>query len=249
MSIESVIKNRDSILTNFGKIALNIQFPQEFELYVNALELVEAGGKTLRYFIFPIMPSAIDEHRPEITNVKKTLGGIVSVSNSTFVPKQIDLRGSFGRKFKILVGEDFIDLAQSLISGDGGSIFDIRAKTGYGCCKILQDIVEQSKIVDPQGPRRLYYYNLALGNSYLVKPMKLHFSMTEETNNMIWNYNLQLTGLAQLDQTLNNFKSKTVQLTIDSYVQKQANRLISNLAKIVTQNDTLNNKTTNATRL
>lgn len=255
MSIENVARNRAVLLEQIGKAALNVQFPQEFELYVVALELVSASGKTLRYFIFPVMPSSIEEVRPELTNIKKTIGGISVVSDSSFVPKDINLAGTFGRKFRILLGEDFVEMTQSLKTGQktlkeaAKDLFDVRAKTGYGCTKILQDIIEESKVVDEEGPRRLYFYNLALGNSYMVKPMNLRFSMSEQSN-MIWQYSLQLKAVAPLDQILTDFKDQTKQLVITSYAQKQVNRIVNNLTRTIAQADTnLTNKLKDAIRL
>lgn len=47
--------------------------------------------------------------------------------------------------------------------------FDTNIKTGYGSFRILANIIEESKYIDNSKPRTLIFYNLALGESYVVR--------------------------------------------------------------------------------
>jgi len=229
-----------SLLGGVGRAVLNIQFPKEFELYMCALELIDQEGTTLRYFIFPVMPSSIEETQPQITNIKKSLAGITVLSNPTFVPGDVSLSGNFGRKFRILLGNNYEDLISSFKRKDSREkafktqVFDSRIKTGYGCCKILEEIVAESKIVDEKGIRRLIFYNPALGNNYLVKPLNLKFSMSQESN-MIWNYSLTLKTVASLESFNSTLETKQSEerLVTTGYAQKQMGRVLSALTSIL----------------
>ena len=237
----------DSLVRLLGTTArplLNIKFPKEFELYMCALELVDQEGSTLRYFVFPIMPSNIEESQPQLTNIKKTMGGITVLSNPTFIPSDITLSGNFGRKFRALLGTDYIDFISSFktnlqkinlksITKGTVTFFDERIKTGYGCCKILEDIVRESKLIDDAGVKHLIFHNPALGNSYVVKPMNLKFSMSQETN-MIWSYSLNLKTIATLEAFKNSteLSEERERLTVTGMIQDQTNRVVSLLSSI-----------------
>lgn len=234
------IKGYTSLLGGIGKSVLNARFPKEFELYMCALELTDQEGTTLKYFIFPVMPSSLEESQPQITNIKKSLAGVTVLSNPTFVPGDISLSGNFGRKFKILLGNNYIDLISSFKNKVGigkaikTQVFDVNAKSGYGCCKILEEIVVESKVVDEKGIRRLIFYNPALGNNYLVKPTSLRFSMSQESN-MIWNYSLSLKTIASLE-SLNNssqMRRNEERLVTTGYLQGRTQKVISSLTSIL----------------
>lgn len=245
MSIENAVRNKAVLLEQVGKSTLNTKYPKEFELYLCALELINEDGKTLRYFVFPVMPSNLEETQGHITNIKKTLAGVTVLSTPTFVPIDISISGNFGRKFRILLGADYVDFISSFKTEDGkvtqdsvakgiGQTFDERIKTGFGCCKILEDIVNESNKVDENGIRSLIFYNPAFGNSYLVKPMNLKFSQSQETN-MIWSYSLQLKAIASLEslQTSAEIEDEAKRLNTTGYVQKQVDRVVSGLTSIL----------------
>lgn len=250
MSIENAVRNRGLLLEEIGKTALNIRYPKEFELYLCALELTDQDGQTLKYFIFPIMPSGISETKPQLTNIKKTLAGVTVLSSPTFMPTDITLNGNFGRKFKVLLGTDLQDFASSftvnnqitpnsILSGVG-DFFDNRIKTGYGCIKILEEIIQQSNQIDSGGAKRLIFYNQALGNSYLVKATSLTFNQSQETN-MIWNYNLQLRSIAPLEaiKTPKEIQDQNFKLDTTGFAQKQVNNLVNNLSGMIAGSDNL----------
>ncbi len=247
MSLESAIASRFSLLYNVGKQALNIKYPNEFELYIIALELTDENWKTLRYFVFPINPSSIEEVKPQLTNVKKTLGGVTVLKTPTFVPTDITLSGTFGRSFKVLLGDTFQDLVHSFQYqvGDSGLVyrttndsvkkgvgqfFDDRVKTGYGCTKILEEIIAESV----QKNRRLIFHNPALGNNYLVTAGSLRLSMNEQSN-MIWNYSLPLKSIAPLESvySLKDSESAAKNLSVTNYTQKKTNEVINGVKNLL----------------
>jgi hypothetical protein len=109
MGVQAAIAQRNGLLNSIGRSGLNMKYPDEFELYVIALELTDENFITQQYFVFPINPSSIEETEPKLTNIRKTLGGITVLRNTTFVPTQISLSGTFGRNFKVLIGEKYED--------------------------------------------------------------------------------------------------------------------------------------------
>lgn len=245
MSIDNAIRNRDALLVSAGKVALNIRYPKEFEVYICAFELIDGAGKTLKYFIFPIMPSSIEEREPEATNIKRTAAGVVSLSTTAFIPRQIVLSGNFGRKFKVLLGADYVDLlnafkttngnvtAQSIVKGTA-NLFDDRIKTGYGCLQVLKEILDESLVVDENGARRLIFYNPSFGTSYVVKLNDKRINMSQETN-LLHNYTVNLTAIAPLEalKSQGELERDATQLNITNYMQKQTNRLVNSLTAML----------------
>lgn len=247
MSIENAVRNRDVLLTTVGRQVLNTMYPDEFEMYICALELLDKQGATLRYFIFPVNPTQMTESQPKLTNVKKAAAGVVSLSTTTFVPVDINIAGNFGRRFKILLGADYVDFIQSFQSFDGQisasslhsgtvGVFDERTKTGYGCVKILEDIVHEADVVDENGPRRLIFYNLAFGTSYLVKPMAFNLNMAQETN-MLHGYTLSLKGIAPIEslRSPKDIDDEAKRLNTTAYIQKQTDRAVQSLTSLLTK--------------
>jgi hypothetical protein len=247
MGVQAAIAQRASLLNSIGRSGLNMKYPDEFELYVIALELTDENFITQQYFVFPINPSNIEETEPKLTNIRKTLGGITVLRNTTFVPTQISLSGSFGRNFKVLIGEKYEDfihgffdknikvINQKTAWNGTKDLFDSRIKTGYGCIKILEDIIQQStQLGSDGGMKRLIFHNPALGNSYLVEPGTLTFKMNEQTN-MIWNYSLQLTSVAPLESIFSQEQIKSVakELAVSGYIQKKVNKTINSLSTLV----------------
>lgn len=232
-----------------GKKAVNALYPNEIELYICAFELVDSMNRVVEYFLFPINPSSISELEATGVNIKKTAGGITVLNHQTFIPTEISLIGDFGRQFKFILGQDLISFSAMLFSTSGGifknvaqqaqtnfqnGIFSRSIKTGYGCIKIVEAILNKSVSLDSNGqPYSLYFYNLALGNNYLVKLLSMTFSMSEERN-MIWKYNISLKSLAPLEQiqdlTQNQANS---QLSFNDTVQKNVNAQFQNLVAML----------------
>ena len=84
MSVESTNEAFRNILRTQGRRSAQILFPNDFEMYFSAFELVDSSGRTVDYFAFPLNPENIAEFQPEIVNIKKTNAGITVLSNNTF---------------------------------------------------------------------------------------------------------------------------------------------------------------------
>jgi hypothetical protein len=205
--------NRARVLRGqIGKSALNALYPNDFEYYLCAFELV-SETKTVDYFVFPIQPSSISKTEPTRNNIKVSMSGTTVLRNKSFLPQEITLKGNFGRRFKILstkgaffgVGVSF--KIKDVMFGDrmGKTItpsFSSGIKTGYGAVKLLQFLLEESNKVNSNGkPYQLYFYNMAFGESYLVTipPSGMTFPQSEDKN-MIWEYALNLKILAPLSE-------------------------------------------------
>lgn len=219
-SVLNVVKKN---VETFGYTAatafLSSKYPREFECYMIAFELCNSRGFTIDYFIFPVMPSeiAILERMP--TYIKNTFAGVATVSSSVFVPKDITLQGNFGKNFKFLTRDGLQSPIQSFKRGIAKEAFNQEIevergyginsplkqkelsssiKTGYGCIKVLQSIINRSVDIDEWGnSNRLYFYNLAFGESYLVKVNSFSTNQSLQTNG-IWNYQLKLAAVCPL---------------------------------------------------
>lgn len=183
-------------------------YPVDFEAYMITFELCNSKGKTLDFFTFPIMPNnlSIDEESP--VKIENTFGGVNSISSNIFVPKTINLSGNFGRQFRVLVRNKVVTpfvskVIQERDYGVGGvqrKELEISnsLKTGYGSYKVLQSIINRAVEVDEYGEcNKLYMYNMAYGESYLVKPVSFRGSQSIG-NNGIWNYDLVLKAVCPL---------------------------------------------------
>lgn len=238
MSVESTYNRYKSIRNSLGERALNSLFPNDVELYMIALELVNSNEETEEYFVFPINPSSISEPNNPIQSIQKTAGGITILNTTTFSPTNIQLQGNFGRGFKILLGKEVVTFAAFNFSNkkQNNAIapqeFDPNIKSGYGCLKILERVINKSNSLDSAGkPYALFFYNLALGNSYLVKA--LNFTpYTNEDSNRIWSYNLSLQSLIKIEDISNQSqKSLTQSLSINSAIQSSVNSTSSQITQ------------------
>jgi len=232
---ESKIKF-DGIIDSLGKAAVNALFPNDFEYYMCAFELVDSDDNSLEYLVLPVMPSMISKSEPSVVSIKKTLAGISIITTSSFIPQDITIKGNFGRKFRILYTHkkgmiSRILKVKTLKEFDMAvREFDQSIKTGFGSTKLLQRILNNANKVDSNNkPLRLYFYNLALSESYWVKKIVFNLSQTREQNNMNWEYQIQLKILANLNSLQGVKKQKRgVNLTND-VLQKATNALVGGL--------------------
>lgn len=205
-----------SLAQQLGMQTLSSVYPYDFEWYMCALELTDSKDQTIDYLAFPIQPDSIQKSEPTRNNIKKSMAGVTVLSNDAYIPQDITIRGSFGRQFKLLLNVkeikgknsqySTINGVYSLYQKAGSSAinypsFNIAAKNGYGIIKILQAIVNKSVGLDDEGkPFKLYFYNMALGESYLVAipPSGAQFSQ-DVSKNMVWSYSVTMKTLAPLD--------------------------------------------------
>jgi hypothetical protein len=232
MSIESEVRRFKDLNFSLGKRALNALYPDDIEIYILALELVNSDKETEEYFIFPVNPNSISEPKVPIQSIKKTAGGITVMNTTTFSPSTISLRGNFGRKFKFLAGQELVSFSSINIKptlNDIKPTFSKNIKTGYGCLKLLESIIEKSNSLDKKGqPYALYFYNLALGNNYLVKSLNLTLDQTQEMN-MIWSYSLQFQALAKVENLVErDEKALTASLSATSMIENVVNNINTN---------------------
>lgn len=237
------------LLQDLGKAGLNALFPKDFEYYMMALELVDSDDRVVDYFVFPVMPDSITHSSTSITNVKKTAGGVSVLKNATFIPIDIQMKGSFGRRLRLLVGSQRISFTALRFSTKTGSfskesatddgvrfkvpIFNPGVKTGYGATKILEAICDKSQGLDSKHkPYRLYLYNPALGNNYLVEVKNLTLTQDKSSSNMLWQYQLSLTAIAPLDQLKRSPQKSLTKALGSDILQKSVNKF----AKIAIDN-------------
>lgn len=231
MAIDDVRGRYSELLNTFGTTALNALFPNDFEAYLIAFELVDSQDNTLEFFAFPIMPNSLSINEPELTNIKKVNKGITSLKTDSFIPKNISLTGNFGRNFRILVRDKIIDFnsfrgALGLLQGD----FDgPNIKTGFGSIKVFQRLLEGSKVLDQKGnPVRLYFYNFPFSENYVVEVVDKTFTQSRETN-MIWNYNVSLKAVAPINNSVRDRRSLISILSANA-LQKGINSLAANIS-------------------
>jgi len=239
---------------SIGKSALHFLFPNDFEVYICSLELVDSDDLTVDVLVFPVMPEQMEERKPTNTNIKKTAAGVVAFSTPSFVPTDISLRGNFGKNFKFLLGRTIIDTSVVSYSTLGGNYlntfgelnilnktFTPFIKTGYGAFKILESIVFKSRMLDRKNnPFRLYFYNPALGNSYMVKAVDFTGKQSKETN-MIWNYALNLKSIAPITVRSASANKRSLLFAMASdAINKSANMLMNNMKFVIRNPRTYN---------
>jgi hypothetical protein len=222
VSIDLAIINRNrlALVKGIGQATVHQLYPMDFEYYMLALELVDGGGDTIDYFAFPVLPSSITKTENKRINIKKSYKSTLILTSTAYTPQDISIRGNFGRGFKILLGGK--EILKGVAFSTKSGVFELTqlsnrslltpvnqfsqfVKTGYGALKILQSIIHKSDGSDNKGPFRLYLYNFALGESYLVvAPSKaLTLEQNDSNMNMIWNYTLNLTTIAPLELVKN----------------------------------------------
>lgn len=244
-TLKDAIKKHDDLLISVGQAGLNALFGSDFEYYLIALELLTSDNQTVDYFAFPVSPQNISQVEPQLTNIKKTANGIVSLSTSTFVPKTITLSGDFGRKFKLLLKNNASvnfsafkfsgvlkkEQIQNTFNSFRQSIFDPSIKSGYGCIKYLQSIVDKSTATDDSGqPFKLYFYNPIFGDSFLVEVMDFEIKMGMDKNR-IHSYSLQLRAIAPLNSVFSFSAKSMVKNLVVNNLQKTGNTIVNNVRR------------------
>jgi hypothetical protein len=220
VSVDLTIINRQvtQMVNGVGRALMHQLYPKDFEYYMLALELVDGAGNTIDYFAFPVLPSAISKSENKRITIKKAYRSTLILTSTAYTPQDVTIRGNFGRGFKILIGAKEILSGVAFNASTKAGVFELTqlanrsllsptsqfsrfVKTGYGAIKLLQSIIHKSDGSDQNGPYRLYFYNFALGESYLVVvPSKaLTLEQNDSNMNMIWNYTLNLTTIAPLE--------------------------------------------------
>jgi hypothetical protein len=223
-----------NLITTVGRAAAHTLFQNDIEHYMLAFELVNSQGDTIDYLAFPVMPKNISRVKQEITVIKKSFGGITALSSQGFIPINFTISGNFGRKLRLLIGNDNLTFAalrystrngvytKNQVQPEGASkkpqAFLPEVKTGYGVTKILQSIIEKSNLVDNDNkPLRLYFYNPSFGESYMIKASSIKFEQDASSSNMMWDYDFNFTAIAPLNEIESGTKKDLAEdLSIES---------------------------------
>lgn len=231
-----------------GREKLSALYPDEIEYYACAFELLNSKGETVEFFSFPVLPQSMQETKNSSSSIKKTLGGVVVMNHTTFVPFDIAISGNFGRKMREV---DYKSITEDKISNVSGTktenidiineqgnketvkegqietvvikhkkIFSEQYKTGYGSIKIVERIFKRAQSSDAYNkPYRLIFYNLSLNSNYLVEPLNLQISQTREQN-LIWSYSMQLKAIAPAQFIMDKEHYKNSKKSVSDYTQK-----------------------------
>jgi hypothetical protein len=225
------------LLATIGRAGLNSVFPNEFEFYAIALEIVNSQGKSMAYLMFPINPDSLSISINNPISVSSTSAGVESLINPNFVPFDVTASGSFGRALRVVVQGDNIltggafgvRLSNEIFSskikavkdiiGGGEATFSELAKTGYGVCKILEAIWALGCSVDENNvPYTMIMYNLSFNHNYIAEPMSISFPQDIGANNGFWRYNFSLKCVAPMYALQ----------TKDEYKKISANKVLKN---------------------
>ena len=248
-AIISYLEKLQSMTKDIGIEAVSQLYPNDFEVYMVALELVDSEDNTIDYLTFPIMPESISKVEPTRTNIKKSMSGVTVLTNPSFTPQEITIKGNFGRNFKIILGDNssnsefstnagkydlYSILDQKVVSLMSLGEFNVGVKTGYGLIKILKAMISKSIGVDKKGlPFKLYFYNMALGESYLVAipPSGAQFSQ-DISKNMIWEYNITMTVLAPLE-AVSSKKKIVMDKLLPSLISSGVSEIASSVSDVI----------------
>lgn len=224
-----------SVGSTFIDSILYSMFPNEFELYLVALELTDYNDNIIEYFTFPINPSMLTKTEPRVKNIRKTFGGVTVNKSVGFVPQDLTIKGNFGRWWKILVRDKEVNvnsLLKKTTQFNQNGEFNAIIKNGYGSLKVLQHILQQSEDIVDGFPRKLYFHNFILGESYLVEVLDHTIDLNVQTNR-IHNYSIKFKIISPVDLDsqgggLNTVISGAVQKTLNNSVQT-INSILNNI--------------------
>lgn len=235
---KSSIFKYNRMVSAIGKSALATLHPNDFEVYLMALELIDSDGNTVDSLSFPVMPNHIQKNHVSRINVKKSANGLVVLTSNSDAPSDITIRGDFGRSFKLMLqpnSESVEGFAFRGIQFNKPS-FDVSVKTGYGAFKILQSLIERVTELDDRGyPHRLILYNMALGEIYICvpSPNAVMFHQIQDRN-MIWQYAITFTILGNLyDVKTAEKRNASTELLKTSIMQNAVNIVGSEIKSIL----------------
>lgn len=230
---ELVIRKVQDILVEGGRALLHSLAPDDFEYYACAFQVVDAIDEIEYIFNFPVMPNAIQINKKPHVNVKKTMRGYVDTISTAFSGPTINISGTFGRKFRLLIQRDNhanqeTKKKEEQTEDYKKDTFDLNVKTGYGATKLLEKVLKKSTQLDQyQKPYKILFYNFAYNESYYVEIMSYSISQSLE-NNAMWNYSIELKAIGSTDVFVDNNKN-IKNMVSQAAVQKMLNSTFSNL--------------------
>lgn len=227
--LEKAQKKAQAVIGTIGRAGLHAMAPNDFEYYAISFELLKSNGNVEQIFHLPVMPNGISIDGQSIVNIMKTGTATAVQFSDAFVPKNITINGTFGRKFRLLISnnssEETKGLKQNL------SNIDLKVKTGYGSMKVMESVLDKLYILDEFNlPRFLILHNYTFNQSLVVEVLSKSFTQSVE-NNMIWNYSIQLKGIADASKLLlgNNGKKSLKDLLLISSMQSGLNKIFSDI--------------------
>lgn len=229
MSVAAVKSRVVDLLANVGRAALHANYPDDFEYYSVAFELIDYQDKTTDILVFPILPSSLSISEQPNTNIKRTGGGTAVLFNTSFQPFSISMSGNFGRKFRFLVGQADV-LGVAFRFNFRGNEFDSQIKSGFGTTKVLERILKSSLRTDEQQrPFKLIFHNMAFNQSHVVEVLNYGFNQNDSNSNMIWQYSIALRAIAPALFIRNEAENKSSlkQLLTASVLQSTLNVLLT----------------------
>ena len=199
-------------LFRMGRGAANIVFPNDIEAYFLIFQLVDYELKPLRTLTFPIMPTDIIEHQPELTKATPTYGGVHVIKTDSFIPRKVVIVGMFGRRIYLVntihgtVKERITGLlsnVKNIVTQEEIPEFSRTFKTGYGALKSIEQLKELSKSRDDMGRQHyLYLYNPVFGSNYVVEFNVFERTQNSETSNLLYPYKIELTAVADVSSII-----------------------------------------------
>lgn len=231
-TLQSKLQEVQELLRTVGRSGLNRLYPNDFEYYAIAFEVVNSKFETQAYLLFPIMPDSMTKSENNPITVEKTMSGVHSIVNPTFVPYDTTLIGTFGSKLRVVsttsngsdnIGvfgklskstyKNFIKNAKGALQGKELKFSDI-FKTGYGVCKALEAMSALSATLDEYGkPHIAIMYDLSFNDITIVEILAYNFSQDIGSNNGFYRYNLAVKHVAPL-LSINSDKRKTIRKTL-----------------------------------
>lgn len=253
MAVNTEIRRIVDFAAQMGRSTLAAAAPHDFEYYLVALELTDGSGNTIDFFSFPIMPTRIRKQESKRTQIVQSSTGVTALSSTGFAPQTISLEGDFGKYMKLVINSkqavgdavaysiqsgkyDLYQLKAKTLSANF-KVLEAGIKTGFGALNILRAIISKSNGVDDKGkPFRLYFYNMALGESYLVSVPNSGLSVQQNVGrNGIWTYNLDLTILAPLELIIarDGIKTSLVKILSGEAIQKTVSGVASKVLELL----------------
>lgn len=225
---------------SLGKSAAHSLFPNNFEYYLCSFELYDSTNKMIGLLSFTVMPNNMLVNKTQIANITKTNKSVFTIFNDSFVPTDISIQGTFGRKFRLILNDKEIggvgkDLAFGKMLPSVSKPTPVLVKSGYGMTKMLEKMIQASWTLDSNGlPCFLVFRNYSMNQALIVEVVQHSFSQSMDSN-MLWNYALEMKGVAPASilwqDKGNTNTNKVIGRVLASAGSKSLNNIISSVKK------------------
>lgn len=211
-TLNGTVEQLTNAVLTVGKSAVHTLAPDDYEYYLCSLELYDSTHTKVGFISFVVMPDQIVESHTPIQNIVKTHGGIVTIFNPSFTPIDIQISGTFGKKWRLASNyKDPTAQKSGFLNLNVGKTFErsIGCKSGYGLTKILEKILKEANTLDTNGkPYTLVFNNYAFNTAYVVNVNNFSFHQSIEQN-MMWGYSMSLKAVGYkpvyTKETVGNF--------------------------------------------